>query len=56
MRGHNAPVIENNGVDDDIHTSVYENRDDFGFSTVNIPWLSGDVPRLPSYTVSTFHS
>ena len=26
-------------------------RDDFGFPIVNFPWLSGDVPRLPSYGI-----
>ena len=26
-------------------------RDDFGCPIVNFPWLSGDVPRLPSYGV-----
>ena len=35
----------------DIHTSVYDKRDDFGFPIVNFPWLSGDVPRLPSYDI-----
>ena len=30
-----------------IHTSVY----DLGFPIVNFPWLSGDVPRLPSYGI-----
>ena len=35
----------------DVHTSVYDKRDDFGFSIVNFPWLSGDVPRLPSHGV-----
>ena len=30
-----------------IHTSVYDKRDDFGFTIVNFPWLSGDVPRFP---------
>ena len=34
-------------IGSDIHTSVYDKRDDFGFPIVNIPWLSGDVPRLP---------
>ena len=24
---------------------------DFGFPIVNFPWLSGDVPRLPSYGI-----
>ena len=35
----------------DVHTSVYDKRDDFGFPIVNIPRFSGDVPRLPSYVV-----
>ena len=34
-----------------IHTSVYDKRDDFGFPIVNFPWLSGDVPKLPSYRI-----
>ena len=34
-----------------IHTSVYDKRNDFGFPIVNFPWLSGDVPRLPSYGI-----
>ena len=38
-------------VDDDIHTSVYDKRDDFGFPIVNFPWLGDDVPRLPSYGI-----
>ena len=38
-------------IGSDVHTSVYDKRDDFGFPTVNFPWLSGDVPRLPSYGV-----
>ena len=36
----------------DIHTSVYDKRDDFGFPIVNFPWLSGDSHR----TVFTFRS
>ena len=31
-----------------VHTSVYDNRDDFGFPIFNSPWLSGDVPTLLS--------
>ena len=42
----NIKVIGNN-----IHTSVYDKRDYFGFPIVNFPWLSGDVPRLPSYGI-----
>ena len=38
-------------IGSDIHTSVYDKRDDFGFLIVNFPWLSGDVPRLPSYCI-----
>ena len=30
-------------IGSDVHTSVYDKRDDFGFPIVNIPWLSGDV-------------
>ena len=30
-------------VGSDIHTSVYDKRDDFGFPIVNFPWFSGDV-------------
>ena len=43
-------------IGSDVHTSVYDKRDDFGFSIVNFPWLSGDVPRLPSYGVSDLNS
>ena len=38
-------------VGSDVHTSVYDKRDDFGFPIVNFPWFSGNVPRLPSYVV-----
>ena len=38
-------------IDNDIHTNVYDKRDDFGFPIVNFPLLSGDVPRLPSYGI-----
>ena len=36
-------------IGSDIHTSVYDKRDEFPI--VNFPWLSGDVPRLPSYGI-----
>ena len=38
-------------IGSDVHTRVYDKRDDFGLSIVNFPWLSGDVPRLQSYGV-----
>ena len=36
----------------DVHSSVYDKRDGFGFPIINFPWLGGDVPRLPSYGVN----
>ena len=41
-------------IGSDIHTGVYDKHDDFGFPIVNFPWLSGDVPRLPSYSIYIF--
>ena len=38
-------------IGNDIHTSVYDKCNDFGFPIVKFPWLSGDVSRLPSYGV-----
>ena len=38
-------------IGSDIHTSVYDKRDDFGFPIVNFPWLCGDVPGLPTYGI-----
>ena len=38
-------------IGSDIHTIVYDKRDDFGFPIVNFPWLIGDVPRLPSHGI-----
>ena len=38
-------------IGNDIHTSVYDKRDDFGFPIVNFPWLNGDVPKLRSYGI-----
>ena len=38
-------------IGSDIHTSAYDKRDDLGHPTNNFPWLSGNVPRLPSYGI-----
>ena len=38
-------------IGSDIHTSVYDQRNDIGLPIVNCLWLSGDVPRLPSYGI-----
>ena len=40
-----------NVIGSDIHTSVYNKRDDFGFPIVNCQWFGGNVPRLPSYGI-----
>ena len=42
-------------IDSDVHTSVYDKGDDFGFPIVNFTWLS-DVPRLPTYGYLHFAS
>ena len=38
-------------IGSDVHTSIYDKRDDFSFPIVSFPWLSGDVPKLLSYGV-----
>ena len=38
-------------IDSEVHTSVYDKRDDFGFPIVNFRWLGGDVPRILSYGI-----
>ena len=38
-------------IGSDIHTSVYDKRDDFGFPIIDFPWLSGDVQRIRSYGI-----
>ena len=35
-----------------ISTKIYDKRDDFNFEIVNFPFLDGDVPRSPSYSVN----
>ena len=45
------PFLKIKVIGSAVHTSVYDKRDDFGFPIANFPWLSGDVPRLPSYGV-----
>ena len=38
-------------IGSDVDASGYEKSDDFRFPIVNLPWLSGDVPRLAAYGV-----
>ena len=37
-----------------VSSKIYDKRDDFAFDIVNIPFLDGDVPRLPSNGVKIF--
>ena len=39
-------------IGSDVHTSVYDKRDDFWFPIVNFPWFSGDIHRLLLYGVN----
>ena len=34
-----------------VSSNIYEKRDDFNFEIVNFPFLDGDVPRSPSYSL-----
>ena len=36
---------------DIVSTKIYDKRDDFNFDIVNSPFLDGDVPQRPSYSV-----
>ena len=37
-----------NGI---VSYKIYDKRDDFNFEIVNFPFLDGDVPHSPSYSV-----
>ena len=37
-----------NGI---VSFKIYDERDNFNFEIVNLPFLYGDVPRSPSYGV-----
>ena len=37
-----------------VSTKIYDERDNFDFDIVNLPFLDGDVPRHPSYGVYKF--
>ena len=48
-----APLLDLNlSITDGIVSSkIYDQRDDFNFEKVNVPFLDGDVLRSPSYGV-----
>ena len=37
--------------DNKIHTSLFDKRDAFGFTIVNFPYLTGNIPTKQSYGV-----
>ena len=39
------------GKDGQLHTSIYEKRDDFNFHITNFPFLSCNIPSSPTYGV-----
>ena len=45
----NIKVIGSN-----VHTRIYDKRNDFVFPIVNFSWLGGDVPTLQSYGIYIF--
>ena len=39
------------GSDGQLHTVLYDKRDDFNFHVTNFPFLSGNIPSSPAYGV-----
>ena len=39
------------GRDGQLHTSIYDKRDDFNFHFTNFPFLSSNIPTSPAYGV-----
>ena len=39
------------GRDSQLHTSIYDKRDDFNFHITNVPFLSSNIPSSPAYGV-----
>ena len=39
------------GRDGQLHTSIYDKRDDFNFHIKNFPFLSSNIPSSPAYGV-----
>ena len=43
------------GRDGQLHTSIYDKRDDFNFHITNFPFLSSNIPSSPAYGVFISH-
>ena len=41
------------GMDGQLHTSLYDKRDDFNFHITNFPFLCSNTPSSPAYGVFT---
>ena len=39
------------GRDGQLHTSIYDKRDDFNFHITNFPFLGSNIPSSPAYGV-----
>ena len=39
------------GRDGQLHTSLYDKRDDFNFHIINFPFLSSNIPSSPAYCI-----
>ena len=43
------------GKDGQLHTSLYDKRDDFNFHITNFPFLSSNIPSSPAYGMTISH-
>ena len=46
-----APSLDLSITNGIVSSNIYDIRDDFNFGIINFPFLDGDVPRFPSYSV-----
>ena len=46
-----APFLDLSITNGIVSSKIYDIRDDFNFKIINFPFLDGDVPRSPSYSV-----
>ena len=46
-----APFLDLSITNGIVSSKIYDIRDDFNFGIINFPFLDGDVPRSPSYSV-----
>ena len=44
-------LLLSTGRDGQLHTSIYDKRDDFNFHITNFSFLSSNIPTLPAYGV-----